>query len=464
MTLKDVLRYGVLIVCTAQGVSAFAQVSAVNSPPAPASNASDSLADTAHGETEERFAAHGQMTFVEQATAPFHDPYSGANSLSPGVGAETFDLTLFLGARLWSGAELWINPEIDQGFGLDGTLGLAGFPSGAAYKVGRSHPYWRLPRLFIRQTVNLSGASETIEADANQFAEHPSANRWVFTIGKLAVPDIFDANDYAHDPRHDFLNWTAIDAGTFDYAAESWGYSVGAAAEWYQGQWTLRAGVFDLSSVPNSEVLDPGFHEFELLGELEHRHELGDQPGKLAITVYDNRARMALLRDAIDLAALSGENINDALVSVREYRSRAGVSLDLQQQLKDDLGLFARAGKAGGNVEIYEFTDVDQSISAGLSLKGKRWERTDDTVGIAGIINTISGIRERYLNDGGLGLLIGDGKLPHPGPEQIAETYYAWGLRSWAQLTLDYQYVINPAYNSDRGPVSIFAVRVHAQF
>jgi high affinity Mn2+ porin len=138
--------------------------------------------------------------------------------------------------------------------------------------------------------------------------------------------------------------------------------------------------------------------------------------------------------------------------------------LDLQQQLKDDLGLFARAGKAGGNVEIYEFTDVDQSISAGLSLKGKRWERTDDTVGIAGIINTISGIRERYLNDGGLGLLIGDGKLPHPGPEQIAETYYAWGLRSWAQLTLDYQYVINPAYNSDRGPVSIFAVRVHAQF
>ena len=105
----------------------------------------------------ERFAVHGQVTFVEQLTAPFHDPYSGPNSLSPRHGAETFDVTLYLGARLWSGAEAWANPEIDQGFGLDNTLGAAGFPSGEAYKVGRNHPYWRLPRLFVRQTVDLMG-------------------------------------------------------------------------------------------------------------------------------------------------------------------------------------------------------------------------------------------------------------------------------------------------------------------
>jgi high affinity Mn2+ porin len=140
------------------------------------------------------------------------------------------------------------------------------------------------------------------------------------------------------------------------------------------------------------------------------------------------------------------------------------VSLSLEQQLTSDLGVFARAGKAGGNVEPYEFTDVDRTAVAGLSLTGKRWGRAGDTVGLAAIDNGISAAREQYLNAGGLGILVGDGKLPHPGAEQILETYYRLAVVQWAQLTLDYQYVINPAYNTDRGPVSIFAVRVHAQF
>jgi high affinity Mn2+ porin len=431
-------------------------------PPADAGDATDG--STAPERASERFAAHGQATFVEQVTAPFHAPYSGANSLSARQGAETVDMTLFLGARLWSGAEAWVNPEIDQGFGLDGTLGVAGFPSGAAYKVGRGHPYWRVPRLFMRQTVNLSGESSPLEADENQFAGAQSSNRWVFTVGKFSVVDVFDANDYAHDPRHDFLNWTDLDAGTFDYAADAWGYTVGGAAEWYRGAWTLRAGVFDLSTVPNQESLDPGFREFQWVGELERRHELMGMPGKALVTLYDSRGRMALLDQAISLSESTGENINEALVAVRQYRTRNGVSVDLAQQLSSDLGVFARAGKAGGNVEPYEFTDVDQTLSVGLSLKAKRWNRPQDTVGLAGILNGISGERERYLNAGGLGILVGDGQLPHPGREQIIESYYELGLASWAQLTLDYQYIVNPAYNADRGPVSLGGLRVHAQF
>jgi len=412
----------------------------------------------------EQFAAHGQATFLEQLTAPFHAPYSGANSLSPRHGAETIDVTLFLGTRLWPGAEAWINPEIDQGFGLDDTVGLAGFPSGTAYKVGRSHPYWRLQRLFVRQTVDLGGERQPIEAIANQLGGFQSANRWVFTIGKVSVPDIFDANQYAHDPRNDFMNWAAIDAGTFDYAADSWGFTMGSAAEWYQGKWALRAGVFDLSDVPNSETLDHGFHEFQWIGEVEKRHELAGIPGKVLLTLFDTRGRMALLDDAVDLAHATGETIHETLVAARAYRDRAGASLDLAQQLSSDLGMFMRAGKAGGNVEVYEFSDVDRTVSAGLSLQGKPWGRSDDGIGLAGIINGISATRERFLNAGGLGILVGDGKLPHPGAEQILETYYRLGLVSWAQLTFDYQYVVNPAYNTDRGPVSIFAVRVHAQF
>ena len=421
-------------------------------------------ADAAAELASERFAVHGQLTFLEQLTAPFHSPYSGPNSLSPRHGAETVDATLFLGARLWSGAEAWVNPEIDQGFGLDDTVGVAGFPSGTAYKVGRSHPYWRAQRLFVRQTVDLDEDQQPVEAIANQLGGSHSANRWVFTVGKISIPDIFDANQYAHDPRNDFLNWAAIDAGTFDYAADSWGFTVGAAAEWYQGAWTLRAGVFDLSDVPNSETLDHGFHEFQWIGELEKRHELAGKPGKLLLTLFDTRGRMALLDQAVGTAQAGGETVKAALVDVRHYRSRTGVTLNLEQQLSADLGMFARVGKAGGNVETYEFSDIDRTASVGLSMQGRRWGRSDDTVGLAAIDNGISATRERYLDAGGLGILVGDGRLPRPGAEQIVESYYRWATVQWAQLTLDYQYVINPAYNSERGPVSIVALRVHAQF
>lgn len=412
--------------------------------------------------SDEAWAFHGQFTYVEQDVSGFNAPYAGPNSLTPRQGKETVDLTLYLGARLWSGAEFWVNPEIDQGFGLNDTLGVAGFPSAEAYKVGKKQPYLRLPRIFVRQTLDLPGEREAVEGDANQLEGDRSVDRWVFTLGKFSVADIFDVNQYAHDPKEDFLNWAAVDAGSFDYAADAWGYTVGGAAEWYQGTWTTRFGVFDLSTVPNSVHLDPGFHEFQMIAELEKRHTLYEHPGKIMITAFDSRGRMGLLNSAVQLAAATGQPVNIALV--RQYRSRLGASLNLEQQLIKDLGFFARVGKAAGNVEAYEFTDIDRSDEAGLSLKGTRWQREHDTVGLAVLVNNISAERQRYLNAGGLGILVGDGRLPHPGPEQILETYYSAQLFPHAQLSLDYQWVDHPAYNRDRGPASIYAVRFHAQF
>jgi high affinity Mn2+ porin len=410
----------------------------------------------------ETFAVHGQFTYVEQETSGFNAPYSGPNSLSPHRGKETTDATLYVGTALWPGAEGWINPEIDQGFGLNNTVGAAGFPSAEAYKVGKNQPYLRLPRLFVRDTIDLDGSREAVDAGANWLGGDRSVNRWVFTVGKYGVGDIFDVNQYAHDPRVDFLNWSAVDSGTFDYAADAWAYTVGATAEWYQGAWTMRVGAFDLSTVPNSVHLDPGFHEFQIVVESEHRHEIGGRPGKLMITVFDTRGRMGLLDQAVMLAQTTGTPVD--IAAVRRYRSRLGADLNLEQQLSTDLGLFARVGKAAGNAEAYEFTDIDRSVEAGLSLHGSAWSRGHDTVGLAVIDNGISAARQRYLNAGGLGLLVGDGKLPHPGAEEILETYYDAALLPHAQLTLDYQWIKNPAYNTDRGPVSVFAVRFHAQF
>ena len=417
---------------------------------------------TTQSEPLERLAIHGQLTYVEQETASFRAPYSGPNSLSSDRGRETVDATLYIGARLWSGAEAWIAPEIDQGFGLNNTLGVAGFPSGEAYKVGKNQPYLRLPRAFVRQTVNFGKTTEAVEAAPDQLGGTRSPDRWVFTVGKFGVTDIFDTNQYAHDPRGDFLNWAAVDSGTFDYAADAWGYTVGVAAERYQGSWTLRAGVFDLSDIPNSAHLEPGFHEFQIVAEIEKRYQLFGQPGRVLVTGYDSRGRMGLLDEAVQLAALSGGTPDVA--AVRRYRSRPGVSLDLEQSVAADLGVFARVGKATGNVEAYEFTDIDRSVALGISIKGPRWHRPEDTIGIVAIDNGISAQRERYLNAGGLGILVGDGQLPHPGAEQIVETYYSLSVLSQLYVSLDYQWVKNPGYNTDRGPVSIAAVRLHAQF
>jgi high affinity Mn2+ porin len=349
------------------------------------------------------WAVHGQTTLLSQYAAPFHAPYRGANSLDSNAGRETWDATLYVGRRLWDGAELWINPEIDQGFGLGGTLGVAGFTSGEAYKVGSTYPYMRLPRTFVRQTINLGGDTQKVEADINQFAGSQSADRLVITLGKFSVPDVFDTISFAHDPRNDFMNWALVDAGTFDYAADAWGFTYGAAAEWYLGPWTLRGGLFDLSIVPNSGELDPRFNQFQTIYELEHRHEVAGLSGKVAVVGFLTRGRMGRFDDAVALGLATLSPASTA--AVRRYGGRAGLNVNLEQQIADGIGLFGRAGFADGNVEPYEFTDIDHTASVGFSISGKRWSRPDDTFGIAGVINGISAAHRAYLNAGGLGVI-----------------------------------------------------------
>ena len=411
--------------------------------------------------TLDRFALHGQMTFIEQYDAPFHSPYLGPHSLDPNQGRESWDVMYFVGAKLWEGAEFWVDPEIDQGFGLSNTEGIAGFPSGASFKVGASVPYARVQRYFLRQTIDLGGDTEKVPADQNQFEGSNTTDRLVITIGKYSVSDVFDQNKYAQNPRKDFMNWALIDAGTFDYAADAWGYTLGASAEWYQGPWTLRGGIFDLTTVPNSEELDSNFGQFQWIGEIERRYDLWSHPGKIAFTGFLTRARLGTYQDAITLAMAAGGPAD--IAAVRQYRSRTGLSANLEQEITSDLGLFARAGFASGDIEPDSYTDVDRTAAAGLSLKGTQWGRPDDTFAFAAIVNGITKIHEQFLNDGGLGILVGDGQLPHPGPEQIIEAYYLFPVYDW-KATIDYQFVVNPAYNRDRGPVSIIGFRAETDF
>ncbi|HVW72596.1 MAG TPA: carbohydrate porin [Rhizomicrobium sp.] len=423
--------------------------------------AAPAFADDA--DAPETWAVHGQATFVDQYHPAFRSPYSGPNSLDHGSrGDETVDMTLFAGVSPWAGGEVWANVEMDQGFGLSGTFGVAAFPSAEAYKVGSAEPYGRLHRLFFRQTFDLGGEEQAVEGQANQLAGSHTSDNLVITLGKFSVTDIFDNNTYAHDPKGDFLNWAIVDAGAYDYAADAWAYTYGGAAEWSFGNWTLRGGLFDMSRLPNSTELETNFGQFELVSELERRVSLFGHDGKIKLLGYVNRANMGSFTDALALARQTGTTPDVALV--RHYRSRPGGSLNVEQGLSDDLGFFLRASSEDGSKESYEFTDINESLSAGLSLKGASWDRKDDTVGAAFEVAGISKDFQAYLAAGGLGVLVGDGRLPHYANEVVFETYYDAQLIKGVHAALDYQFVANPGYNSDRGPVSVLGFRLHGEF
>ena len=409
------------------------------------------------------WGVYSQFTNTYQWHPAFNSPYVGPNSLSPdNNGDQTNDVTLFVGYRFSHDSELWVNAEYDQGFGLNNTLGIAGFSSGEAYKVGNVNPYYRTPRLFYRKIIDLGGDVVSVDGMANQLAGTHTTDNVIVTVGKFGVTDIFDTNAYAHDPRADFLNWSAVDAGAFDYAADAWGYSYGSALEWTQSWWTVRGGIFDLSTVPNSEKLTENMSQLEYIVEFERRYQLRQHPGKIKFLVFDNHGNMGSYNNAVLLGKQTGQIPNTAFV--RQVASRPGAELNLEQSLGGDMGIFARISANNGGEEAYEFTDINRSAELGISLQGARWGRADDTVGVVGIVNGLSSQARAYFAAGGLGILIGDGQLPDYSTERILESYYSLHITDYVTLTADYQFVENPAYNAQRGPVNIFALRLHAQY
>ena len=404
-----------------------------------------------------------------KAILRFRSPYAGPNSLpGSGEGRETFDATLYAGVRLWQGAEFWINPEIDQGFGLDDTHGVAGFSSAEAYKLGAAYPYARVhaPSAADHRSRR---RHQKVDADVNQFAGSQTANRLVLTVGRFAVIDIFDTNKYANNPEDDFLNWSLVNAGTFDYAGDAWGYTYGAAAEWYQGRWTLARRRFRSVGNPDRRVsplaygLDPTSGSSRWSAKSRNATNCGDSRARsrspdfsAAVTPELSPTPLLPLAQATGLPA----NIN----AVRSYHQPARRQPQPGTGSPDRLGVFARAGWADGNIEPWDFTDIDRTVAAGISLNGKRGAgRTTPSASPAS--STASpAMHMAFLNAGGLGILIGDGKLPHYGPEKIFETYYSYALTASTDSAFDYQFVTNPGYNADRGPVNIFAGRFHTAF
>ncbi|MER2265886.1 carbohydrate porin [Methylobacterium oxalidis] len=416
---------------------------------------------------KDRFSLHGQTTVVAQGVSNFRELYRGPNSLVPRQARQTTTATAFLGLKLWEGAELYYNPEFSQGFGLSRTLGVAGFVNGEAQKAGAPFPKLRSNRYFLRQTFGLGGETEDVPDGPNQVATRRDVERVTVVAGKFALGDFFDGNVYAHDPRVDFMNWSLWAATAWDFPANLPGFTQGLMVEYNRREFAIRAAYTQVPKEPSSDVLDPRIlRRGGATIEFEERHVLPglDQPGKLRIGLFSNVGNSANYRETVALTQ-SGlfADATEAADATRRPRRKSGIYLNLEQAVTADLGAFFRASWSDGRNESLSFADVDRTVSGGITLKGTAWGRPQDTMGLGTSMNQLSPAHRAFFAEGGLGLLIGDGRLTY-GPERAFEAFYALNLTPAITVSFDYQHVANPAYNKDRGPADFFGMRLHADF
>ncbi len=459
--LQTALPGPILSVLMLAAAQTAAQTAAPAAPPAAAPATAD---------VEQTWGINGQATYIWQKKSAFAAAYTGPNSLIPTRELSySFTATLALGFRPWAGAEIYLNPEAAQGVPLSNLTGLGGFSNGEmARSSGPTLTFYRA-RLFGRQTWALAGddgqpaQTEAVEADFNQLAGRVAKRRVVLTVGNISVADLFDDNTYSHDPRSQFLNWSLMSMGAYDFAADARGYTTGAALEWFYDDWALRAGRFALPREPNQQALDPKLlQHFGDQLELEHSHTLAGQPGKLRALVFHDRTRLARFDDAVVQARQAGgkPDINAVRTGVQD---KWGWGLGLEQALSPHVGLFARWSTADGQTETDAFTEIDRSISGGLLIDGGAWQRAGDSLGLGFAHNGLSRARRDYLAAGGISFFIGDGGLRYR-PEQVLEAFYNLQLVKGVTVSLNAQRILNPAYNADRGPVNFIATRLHLEF
>jgi len=410
-----------------------------------------------------------QTTYVWQRKAAFDAPYAdGKNSLGSGLARSyTATETGYWGFRPWQGGELYFNPEITQGVPFSGLAGAGAFTNGELTRTAGTEPHLYRQRLFFRQTWGFGGGEQKVDADLNQMAGLVDKNRVVLTIGNFSTLDVFDDNAYAKDPRTQFMNAGFMAPLAYDYAADARGFGYGFALEWYQDDWAYRIGRMTGPQTPN--MLPTDYRIFKHYGdqvEVEHSHTLFDQPGKIRVLAWRDRANIASFSDALAYLQANPGADKQTIFDVRTGdKFKYGLGINLEQAISDDLGFFLRAMKADGKTETLAFTETDASLGTGIAWKGNAWGRAKDTIGLGYILNTISKDRRDYLEAGGISFFLGD---DHPNfkyrPEQVFETYYSMNLWKDLYATFDYQHMMNPGYNADRGPVDFAAIRLHVEF
>jgi high affinity Mn2+ porin len=419
----------------------------------------------------EKWSVHFQSTSILQGHPAFHVQYSGKNSLRDSAeSALSVTTTFYLGRQLWKGASVFVNPEIAGGKGMSYALGLAGAANGETFRVGSPQPSLYLARAFFEQNIAIrKSKGQYRQGDRNQLAENIPASRITISIGKFSLADFFDDNAYSHDPRSEFMNWSLMDNGAWDYPANTRGYTWGAVVELIEPGYAFRLSSVLVPKIANSQIFDLNISKANgETAEFEKKFKLNNHPGNLHFLTFLNSSAAPSYNAAINAM----RNGDSSLVSVFSGKKtgvayggvKYGFGISFNQELTNQVGIFSRLGWNDGKTATWAFTEIDQTVSAGIRIRPNVIKRPDDNFGLAYVLNGISEAHRTYLNSNGYGFMLGDGKLPHYGHEQIIETFYKIKLISWLWTTADYQFVINPAYNKDRGPVHIFSIRAHVEF
>lgn len=418
----------------------------------------------------ELFNVHFQTSYIYQYKPGFNAAYSDSNSLSTTKeSVNSITATLFVGLRLWKGAELYINPELAGGSGLSGDKGMAGSANGETFRIGNLAPQLYLARGYIRQTfplkntrdVAIAGNRQGVESAQNQLAGYTPLNYLRFYLGKLSLADLFDNNTIGNSPRTQFMNWSFMNNGAWDFAANTRGYTYVLAMELQQHKTNYKIAAAALPVVANGATLNTNFaNSISLNAEAATTTSIKNRNGHIRLLGFFNKAAMGSYQQSLALAPL-GQRPD--VSTQNTINGKLGFGLNIDQELSSLVSLFARLGWNDGKNETWCFTEIDRTISAGLNISGSKWHRSSDNIGIAVVANGISADHRNYLANGGLGFMLGDGKLNYA-PEFIGECYY--NLRpvmAGIWFSADYQFCVNPGYNSARGPVSIFSARLHVE-
>ncbi len=421
------------------------------------------------------WSCHFQLTVIGQAHAGFHAPapLPNSNSLANSVesGATSITSTLFLGRKLWKGAAIYLNPEISGGAGLSYSLGVAGALNGETYRIGDPAPVASIARAYIQQYIPLGNTDYATDDDKMNQVRNKKVptNRITLTLGKFSMSDFFDNNTYSHDPRTQFINWSLMSNGAWDYPANTKGYTVGFVGELVQQTWKLRVSTVAVPVIANHSAMEYVLGKAHSeSAEFEKSMTVNKRPGVVRLLFSYTGSRAPSYQQGLDAIQIKDTFLLNVISGNAEGKTyggnKTGICLSADQEISDNLGIFARAGWNDGKHVSWAFTEIDQTISVGISLKGAQWKRSNDVLGLAAVVNGISADHQAFLKAGGYGFIIGDGYLNY-GHEKIIEFSYNAQLFNSFWLTLDYQLVTNPGYNKNRsGPVHVFGVRSHIAF
>ncbi len=430
---------------------------------------------------------HGQATLIPNFQPGFGALYSGPNSLGTASDRQgTISADVILGVPLWHGAEFHADFLLWQGFGLSNSFGLEAFPDADAYKAGTQDPRFMFSHFFVRQTFGLGGEQEDVPDGPFTLPGKRDISRLTLTVGRLNMAELFDFNTYNHDPRTQFMNWASTML-TWDYPADTIGFTTGIAFDLNQPDWAVRYGWFQLAGHPNGFTSDdrifnypvePGeettdgefWKEWGMMLELERRWRLADHPGAIRLQGWTDYGRVASYNAATRLLLASPPPPNTpagAEITVPAaafgYHDKYGFGVNWEQEIAKNVGLFGRVGWQDGQTAATSYNDADWTVQLGVSVKGAAWHRPGDTFGLDGNLVGASSQQQAFLKAGGTGILDGDGNLSYA-CEKSLETYYDFGLGKGCHLAFDYQFFADPAFNRDRGPVSVFGARFHWEF